>query len=280
MKTFIMKLMSVLFLFTLLGLAVHAANAQPDPKPGSKSEAMSEAQINEHQATLLIKKSWQLYRSQTTAESEQMDLTITRLGEAAQHKKLQRWTRYLADGEQVVIKFDTPTADRGLGLWIDGTDRQQQQLWLKMPSWYQPRRISATAEQQYFADTDFTFEDHRQLTGEDTSKFQYRLLATSNSGWWLEALPRDPTTSGYGRREIWLNADFAISQIHYFDQQGQLVKSQKNQLLQHYDNGAWRANRIEVENMQQQRISVFQIVERRFDNSLAERMFSQEELGE
>lgn len=244
------------------------------------TEQMTAAQINEYQATRLINKSWQLYRSHSTAESELMDLSVTRFGEAAQHKKLQRWIRYLADGEQVVIKFETPTADRGLGLWIDDSERQQHQLWLKMPAWYQPRRINAATEQQYFAGTDFTFEDQRQLTGEDTSQFQYRLLATSKSGWWLEAVPRDPTTSAYGRREIWLNADYAISQIHYFDQQGQLLKSQKNQLLQRYDNGAWRANRIEVENLQQQSISVFEIVERRFDNTNAERMFSQEALGE
>jgi hypothetical protein len=264
-----MKTLSTLFvLLSLLGLAVHA------------TEPMTEQQINEYQATQLINKSWQLYRSQTAAEAEQMDLTITRYGEASQHKSLQRWTRYFADGEQVVIKFDTPTADRGLGLWIDGTDRQQQQLWLQLPSWYQPRRMDATAVQQYFAGSDLTFEDHRQLTGEDTSQFRYRLLSTSKSGWWLEAVPLNPATSAYSRREIWLNADHAITQINFFDQQGQLQKSLKNQLLQRYDNGGWRPNRIEVENLQEQRLSVFQIVERRFDNTNAERMFSQEVLGE
>ncbi|OBP16745.1 hypothetical protein A5320_05035 [Rheinheimera sp. SA_1] len=264
-----MKILStLLLLLSLLGLAVNA------------TEPMTELQINEYQATQLINKSWQLYRSQTAAEAEQLDLTITRYGEAAQHKTLQRWTRYLADGEQVVIKFDTPTADRGLGLWIDSSDRQQQQLWLQLPSWYQPRRMDASAVQQYFAGSDLTFEDHRQLTSEDTSQFRYRLLSTSKSGWWLEAVPRNPATSAYSRREIWLNADYAITQINFFDQQGQLQKSLKNQLLQRYANGGWRPNRIEVENLHEQRLSVFQIVERHFGNTQAERMFSQEVLGE
>ncbi len=98
--------------------------------PCSQSGAVD----TEMTAATVINQSWQRYRQLAAAEQEQLVLTVTRAGEAGQQKQLTRWTRYVQSGEQVVLKFASPAADAGLGLWLDRANRSAQQIWLRMPS--------------------------------------------------------------------------------------------------------------------------------------------------
>lgn len=231
-------------------------------------------------AATVINQSWLRYRQLAAAEQEQLQLTVTRLGEAGQQKHLTRWTRYVPSGEQVVLKFASPAADAGLGLWLDRADRSAQQIWLRMPSWVKARRVNGQRQQQYFAGTDLTFEDNAELSGEDPTAYQYRVLNQSAQGWWIEARPNIGSISAYAKREIWLDPDYAISRIDYFNRQGLLVKSLQNKLLQKYPQGGWRPNRVEIDNHLEQRQTVIEVRERRFDTSLANQIFSQEFLSD
>lgn len=231
-------------------------------------------------AAVVINQAWQRYRSLAKAEQEQLVLTLSRHGEAPQQKQLMRWTRYQTGGEQVVLKFSSPQADAGLGLLLDRVDRSAQQIWLRMPSWVKARRVHGNRQQQYFAGTDLTFEDNAELSGEDTSAYQYRLLNESAQGWWIEALPQPGSASAYSKREIWVTRDYAISRIDYFNRQGLLAKTIQNKMLQQYPAGGWRPNQVLVENHLEQRQTLIEIRERRFDTSLASQIFSQEFLGE
>lgn len=244
--------------------------------PCSQSAAVG----TEMTAATVINQSWQRYRAQAVAEQEILQLTVTRLGEAASQKQLTRWTRYVESGEQVVLKFASPAADAGLGLWLDRANRSAQQIWLRMPSWVKPRRVNGQRQQQYFAGTDLTFEDNAELSGEDSTAYQYRLLDQSAQGWWIEARPNIGSDSAYAKREIWLDADYAISRIDYFNREGLLVKTLQNKLLQKYPQGGWRPNRVEIDNHLEQRQTVIEVRERRFDTSLASQIFSQEFLSD
>ena len=231
-------------------------------------------------AATVINQSWQRYRQLAAAEQEQLLLTVTRLGEAGQQKQLTRWTRYVQSGEQVVLKFASPAADAGLGLWLDRADRSAQQIWLRMPSWVKARRVNGQRQQQYFAGTDLTFEDNAELSGEDPTAYQYRVLDQSQQGWWIEARPNMGSTSAYAKREIWVDADYAISRIDYFNREGLLVKTLQNRMLQKYPHGGWRPNRVEIDNHLEQRQTLIEVRERRFDTSLANQIFSQEFLSD
>lgn len=244
--------------------------------PCSQSGAVD----TEMAAATVINQSWQRYRAQAVAEQEILQLTVTRLGEAASQKQLTRWTRYVESGEQVVLKFASPAADAGLGLWLDRANRSAQQIWLRMPSWVKARRVNGQRQQQYFAGTDLTFEDNAELSGEDSTAYQYRMLDQSAQGWWIEARPNIGSDSAYAKREIWLDADYAISRIDYFNREGLLVKTLQNKLLQKYPQGGWRPNRVEIDNHLEQRQTVIEVRERRFDTSLASQIFSQEFLSD
>jgi hypothetical protein len=231
-------------------------------------------------AEQIIQRSWQLYRQHTPAEQEQITLQTTKDGEATREKTLLRWTRYQTSSEQVVIKFDTPAADAGLALLIDRSDRSQQQMWLRMPSWIKARRVQGQRQAQYFAGTDFTFEDNAELSGEATERYNYRLLDESKNGWWIEAIAKNPSDSAYGRREIWLDRDYAITRIDYFDRNLSLIKTLQNIELKKFPSGGWRPDLMEMRNQQETRLTVLKVQARQFDSNLASQIFSQEFLGD
>jgi len=231
-------------------------------------------------AEQIIQHSWQLYRQHTSAEQEQITLQTTKDGEATREKTLVRFTRYQDSGEQVVIKFNAPAADAGLALLIDRSDRSLQQMWLRMPSWIKARRVQGQRQAQYFAGTDFTFEDNAELSGEATERFNYTLLDESKNGWWIAATAKNPNDSAYGKREIWVDRDYAITRIDYFDRNFSLIKTLQNTALQKFPSGGWRPNLMEMRNQQETRLTVLKVQARQFDSNLASQIFSQEFLGD
>lgn len=248
------------------------ALAQPADSTAAAGEQPDEAAV-------VINRSWQLYRSVGEAEQELLLISVSRAGAAAVQKQLTRWTLFQPQGDQVVMKFANPAADAGLSLLLD-RNKSQQQIWLKMPSWTKARRVSGERNQQYFAGTDLTFEDNAELSGEDTAAFRYRMLGKTAKGYWLEALPNIGSASAYSRREIWLDSDFAINRIDYFNRQGVLVKTLQNKLLQKYPGGGWRPNQVVVENYQEQRETRIEMRERLFDTARVSRIVREEQLGE
>ncbi|MGM9514321.1 outer membrane lipoprotein-sorting protein [Roseateles sp. DB2] len=238
----------------------------------------------EAEATALIADSWSRYRRGVTTEQELVRLQITRAGQPVETKRLSRWTQFAEQGERVSIRFAEPAADRGQGLLIlqerSAAAPSAAQMWLRMPSWPQARRITGDREGRYFGGTDLSFEDNRQLLGEHTPAFRYRVLQAEAGSWQVEAQPRDPMTSSYGRRLITLSRpSLAITEIQYFDRQGALIKTQRHESLQ-LDGTRWRAQVVSVDNVQERSRTVLTIEQRRLNEPLPERTFTPQFLAE
>ncbi len=205
-------------------------------------------------------------------------MRVTRGAQAAETKTLTRWTRFQDQGDRVLIKFSEPAADRGLGLLIAHDGEHSRQMWLRMPSWGQARKIAGDREARYFGGTDLSFEDNRQLLGEAVADFNYRLLRSDASGWQIEATPREAGSggaiSGYGRRLMQLAPTYAVTEIQYFDRNNALIKVQRNEDITVETSGRWRAGRIAVDNTQEGSRSVFEITARRIGAALPERLFA------
>ena len=105
-------------------------------------------------------------------------------------------------------------------------------------------------------------------------------MDTSKNGWWIEATAKNPSDSAYGKREIWVDRDYAITRIDYFDQQLALVKTLQNRKLQKFPDGGWRPDLMEMRNQQEARHTVLQVKARQVDSNIAGQIFSQEFLGD
>ncbi|MFU8857306.1 MAG: outer membrane lipoprotein-sorting protein [Deferrisomatales bacterium] len=222
----------------------------------------------------VVARTWELYR-QAVDEEEHIEIEIVHGGGRTEKKALLRWTRYDPSGEdRVSIRFLQPALDAGLGLLVwrhpEGTDDQ----WLKLPSVERVRRVAAGDQGKYFAGTDLTYEDTRQLTGERTGDFRYQLLREEGSARVIEATPREGVSSSYGRRRLWVDERFAVTRIEYDGKDGRLVKMQTHDEVEVTASGLWRPQRVEVRNLLFDRMTVLRVTARKLNSGIAPDVFT------
>ena len=221
----------------------------------------------------IIVESWRLYR-QANNEKETIDITINNNG-GAKEKTLTRWTKFSPDGEDKIIsKFSKPAVETGLGrlIWRNSLGDKQ---WLKLPSMRRTRKVSVNNQAKYFAGTDITYEDARQLVSERTNDFNYYRQGEENECWIIKAVPKKGVNSGYSKRIFWINqTTFAVNRIEYYNTKKDLLKIQYNQKIQITKNGRWRVNQVKIKNTILSRCTTIKIIKRQVNVDLPLNIFS------
>lgn len=225
-------------------------------------------------ARLPIVQAWQKFRSGVQQEQEFIEVEIHRSGHPALVKALWRRTAFGPRSERLSVKFSAPSADAGLGLLVERTQGEPDQIWLRLPSWPSGRKIVGERETKYFAGTAFTFEDSKQLIGEHTESFDYRFVQEGGPASVIVATPRPGVITGYGKREIALDEQGVPVRIDYFDVDGQPVKTLRFEDMVFPAPGRWRANRIVLDHHQQKSRTVLKVLGRQFNAGMTERVFS------
>jgi outer membrane lipoprotein-sorting protein len=228
----------------------------------------------EETAEQVVAESWKLYR-QAADEKESIDMVVAYKDGRKEEKSLTRWLLYDAKGEdRVTIKFTQPAMDDGLGLLLWRHADKDDDQWLKLPSMERVRRISTAEQDKYFAGTDLTYEDTRQLMGERTKDFTYRIIQHDNQGWQIEGMPKQGVASGYGKRVMRFSDKYACTAIEYFGKDGKPLKAQQNSAITFSANGQWRPGTIEITNNLLQRSTVMNIRDRKINSGLSADIFS------
>jgi len=228
------------------------------------------------QGIQIVEKAWHNFR---VIPHEIEKTTILQFDNGTEKKKkILRWSKYDENGEdKITIKFTDPSRDKGLSLLTHRHPDKADDQWLRMPSWKKVRRVSISNESKYFAGTDLTYEDVRQLSSERISDFRYEILEEVMDCWVIKAMPKPNVRSGYTYRVFQINKKFVLIKIEYYGFQDNLIKTQQNKEIQYYKNGAWRANIIEIDNVLLNRKTIIHVVERNItqenDKSIFSKMF-------
>lgn len=223
----------------------------------------------------IVAKSWQLYR-QTPDEKETIEVVVSYRDGRQDTKTLTRWIKYDPDGEEdkIAVKFHKPAMDEGLGLLTWRHAQKNADQWLKLPSLERVRRISSGEQDKYFAGTDLTYEDLRQLIGERTRDFAYRLIRREGEQSVIEVLPNNGTETGYNRRVVWIDNKFVFHKMEYYGKEGKLLKIQMNKDITRLDNGLWRTDSIDVNNLLLNRRTSLRVLDRQLNGNLSAEIFS------
>ncbi|MAG44774.1 hypothetical protein CL633_02690 [bacterium] len=228
----------------------------------------------------IIKESWHRYRLLNT-EKEKLELAITYKKGRKRHCSLVRYTRFsLKKEDKILLFFQAPAYDRGIGVltWRKAEGNSDQ--WLYFPATKRVRRISASKQGQYFGGTgyqsDFTYEDIRQLIGERMSDFDYKFSGEDNDEQYIIiAMPKPETKTSYGQRKIWIRkTDYVILQVDYFDKKDHLIKTQTNSRFVLEKSGLWRPKKVEMENFSKKRKTVLVFVSRDINPKLKNGIFT------
>ncbi|MCK5738828.1 outer membrane lipoprotein-sorting protein, partial [bacterium] len=209
----------------------------------------------------IVETTWRNFRL-IDQEYEKITILQSESGEDT-HKTLIRWSDYDSGGEdKITIKFEAPARDKGLSLLTHRHNDESDDQWLRMPSWKKVRRVSVSNESKYFAGTDLTYEDVRQLSSERTTDFRYDLIENNTNCWMIKAMPKPDIQSGYAYRIFQIDKKSVLIKIEYYGANGSLIKIQHNKSIQSYDNGAWRANVVEIDNVLLNRKTTIRVAER------------------
>lgn len=222
----------------------------------------------------VVAKSWELFRL-AKDEKELVHVSVAYPDGRREEKELTRWIRYERSGEdKVTIRFSKPALDDGLMLLIWRHPGKSDDVWLKLPSFAQERRISVSDQGKYFAETDLTYEDTRQLIGERVKDFEYRIVARNNGGWTIEATAKPGIETAYGKRVFTIDTRNIFTNIEYYSKGGSLIKTQTNEQVRVDNDGRWRVDQVELENHQLKRKTTMKIVERKIDRNIPRETFS------
>jgi len=227
----------------------------------------------------MVQGSWEKFRKAKN-EMEQSTIVIHYDDGRQEQKAFTRWIQYDPAGEdKVTIVFSEPANDNGLGLLTWRHKQSEDDQWLKLPSMKQVRRVSTSDQSKYFAGTDITYEDARQLIGERVDDFSYQILRKEGDTTVIEARPKPETKTIYGKRIIWLDVRPAVVRVEYYSPEGMLIKTLHNSTIVE-EQGCWRVNEAKIENSLLKRSTMMKVKKRQIDSDLPANVFSKTFLEE
>ena len=217
-------------------------------------------------------------------EEERQLLRLVGKAGATKERRLVRWTLAGAGGlDKILVRFLAPrdVENTGLLTWEakDGNDDQ----WLYLPSVRKPKRIAASGKKNRFMGTDYAYEDIRP---ESVAVNKYALTGSEavdgQDCFLLEATPateRQANDSGYSKRKIWVRKDnYATVKREYYDKQGKLEKVEALKKFVNVKGTVWRANEIEMRDVQNGTSTITIIENRLVDRGIKDDFFTEAEL--
>ena len=231
----------------------------------------------------IMKKQRELNRSRDEEETQRMTL-LNKAGEPRQ-RRIVRYT--LTGGEdlsKILIRFLAPAdvLNSGLLTWEakDGDDDQ----WLYLPATKRAKRIASSGKKNRFMGTDFAFED---LRPENLAAHKYAVVATETVDgqpcWVIEAVAahdKQAADSGYSKRKLWVRQDnYYTVKREYYDKRDRLEKVQTDRKLKNVKGSVWRADEVEMHDVQAGSKTLVVIEKRELDKGLKESLFTETELA-
>jgi len=221
---------------------------------------------------------------QVRDEEERQILKLVSKSGATKERRLVRWTLSGTGGlDKILVRFLAPrdVENTGLLTWEakDGNDDQ----WLYLPTVRKPKRIAASGKKNRFMGTDYAYED---LRPESTTVNTYTLAGSQavdgQECFVLEAVPATPrqaADSGYSKRKLWVRKDnYSTVKREYYDKQGKLEKIETLKKFVNVKGPVWRANEIEMRDVQSGTSTITIVERRQVDRGLKDDFFTETEL--
>jgi outer membrane lipoprotein-sorting protein len=217
-------------------------------------------------------------------EEERQAVKLVSKSGATKERKL---ARYLLSGagdlDKILVRFLAPrdVENTGLLTW-EGKDGDDDQ-WLYLPAVKRPKRIAASGKKNRFMGTDFAYED---LRPENVAAHTYALVGSETVDgadcFVIDATPageRQAADSGYSRRRIWVRKDTLVTvKREYYDKQARLAKVEHHRQLVNVSGAVWRADEVEMRDVQNGTRTVITVESRTVNQGLKETFFTETEL--
>lgn len=180
--------------------------------------------------------------------------------------------------QQILIRLEKPTDIRGVGLLcvIEGSSKDQ---WLYLPSSKKSRRIISSKRKDSFLGSEFSYEDFSLTTYNKFSNKIVKMDKIKGKKTYLIESKAPKGVGPYSKILTWVSdKDFKIMQSQYFDTQGKKLKIMTFKGYKKIGKKSWRAQEINVRNVQNKRGTTLLLSELKLNQGLNDSEFSKRAL--
>ena len=244
------------------------------------------AQNNEEKGLEIIKKSIALDNGFIDSTVEGQMVLKDKSGNESVRKFKNLIFEELDDtlGDKSIIVFTEPRDVKGTSLLTHAKiEPQDDDQWLYLPALKRVKRISSSNRTGKFVSSEFSYED---LSTDEPEDYTFRwiedgpcLTETSLTCHLIEATPKNKK-SGYSKRLIYVDTDeFLYQSVKFYNRRGDLEKELHFKGYQKYLDKFWRADILEMTNLQTGKSTVITWKNYQFQTNLSLNDFKPEKLA-
>lgn len=244
------------------------------------------AQTNEEKGLEIIKKSIALDNGFIDSTVEGQMVLKDKSGNESVRKFKNLIFEELDDtlGDKSIIVFTEPRDVKGTSLLTHAKiEPQDDDQWLYLPALKRVKRISSSNRTGKFVSSEFSYED---LSTDEPEDYTFKwiedgpcLTETSLTCHLIEATPKNKK-SGYSKRVIYVDTDeFLYQSVKFYNRRGDLEKELHFKGYQKYLDKFWRADLLEMTNLQTGKSTVIAWENYQFQTNLSLNDFKPEKLA-
>ncbi len=156
------------------------------------------------------------------------------------------------DGDKSMTIFDTPRDVKGSAFLNYSHKKGDDDQWLYLPALKRVKRISSRNKSGSFMGSEFSYED---ISAQEVEKYSYKWLRDEvyqgQDCYVFERYPIDRKNSGYSRQVVWMDKkEYREWKIEYYDRKKSLLKILTVKGYKKYLEKYWRANEMNMVNLQ------------------------------
>lgn len=203
-------------------------------------------------------------------KDKQADVRMTLINKSGK-EKVREAVMLQKGSDKKLFKYTAPENQAGIGTLSlpDGV------MWLYLPAFGKPKKISLLAKSQAFSGSDFSYED--MATTPYAERFTPRLIETTNEAYVLELLPIGEQ-SNYSKIIVSIDkTNYYPVKMDYYDAMDNKIKEAvyKYQKIGKY----WNAEEVVMTDLKKEHSTVIRLSNVRFDQGLTDDMFTVEYLA-
>ena len=183
------------------------------------------------------------------------------------------------DKQKVLVRMQSPADLKGTALLslAEGSGNDQ---WLYLPSSKQTRRILSSKKSSSFMDSELSYED---MGTNSDRKMANKVLRQEKIGTQVYSVIESKPLAGesaYGKILSWISIDtYLVSKMEYYDKSMKLLKISNFSDYKKFS-GIWRAQKVEVQNVQNKRGTVLELANLQINKSLSDDEFTEGSLAD
>ena len=220
-------------------------------------------------------------REKAATDSFTMRMTLINSGGKKRVREVTAYSKDYGSEKKTVMMFMLPADVKGVGyLSFSYNDASKSDdRWLYMPALKKAKRISGSSSQDYFMNTDFTYDD---ISGHKIDDYTYTLLAEETvdgkNCWKIESVPVQK--SMYSKYVSWIDKESLVQvKAEFYDEQGSLLKALTVSGIEKKD-GFWTAGKMEMNNLQNKHTTVIETLKHEFNKNIPDAYFRVNSLEE